>query len=1554
MRIRSFGILFAPMALLACAPDPTPVGTTRESILNGDPLSNADSVNSFAVSIRHKLAPNADVPIGSGVLIKPNVVLTARHVPLGEQLNDLTVVLGNAAVEKRANVLEFRPFPGLAKSDTENSTGADLGILILDRNLPGFLPSIDCDPFAFVIEHCVSGIIHQQPNPKKRPTAKVGVTNEADFKVISDSIGNDDLQFSPNVPFLFGDTQAPVDGDSGMGCTNPGTGLLQVIQHDVNDPPDHDIRHLTAGATILAPYCSWINKTARPETKAALEIDLDGDNQLDLVALSQIAGDSYVVDIERSSQGDVTFPITLPGLSTVSAAAIGSFGGSRPSLAMVSEGALSTAAFNGGPQPTVMGAPSSDYIMLTPASLNGDASDDLVAQRSDGQLDAFLGGSSGLSFSSTIHPIPMKIDSDPLVDYAWLQNDSIHVFSSRGGSHLLKLSDPITLTLGKPGTFRRLSGDNRAVQDLVVLGQNTLIWCDSTLFGLECNPAIDAPFATGRHATDFDVQDVSGDGLDDLVVTYSDAPQRTFLAKPNGFKSSPGRSFREIVPADIDADGNLDAVALDDKNGDIFVSAIDPDGNEVGPFDTGVPFVEPVLALAGNFNDDGNALPTALAFNDAPFADVVISSGGVLFTLTSNGDGTFAQQTLSSLGEITDLLVDDENNDGIDDVVATLDDGSTSVFTGSTTGLGAADNFTGLPTPNSDDGKMLLLSGLGVDTVGATEARFRISVAEDADAAALDHLTVQIFDGDNGGLNQFDKETKVLKTCYRLSADPCGDGNSGSCSGGSTSPTEIVTLSSDSFGDNVWDKLYQGPHSPAASIAGDGNPPYNYELRVYLSNDCSALPSAGDTIAVATADAFKVRSNGLLSMPAGEFSLVGSDSDGDFGIPGQSYMTDTNYDGVFELPIAVGSSATEIQLKESDADDTTDSTPGVSIGANADIQYRLLDPSGNAATLVGAEDTSSTTLVTNPSGNNDGVADLDVETRIHTITSPGSGTWIWRWENVMAANAFHVFTPFGSPTTHEVLGARRARVTVTSAQQPYFWQTDATTLAKALPIVLGHKLPDGTLEGSSVEVTTTTQANAILNNAGKTLAAELQRQLLVTKLNQVRANGKGEDLRGALVYGTTTSVRHTLADADAAVAGSDLFATDDKSQRLVTLLGSVNLGEVTYLQPGVPFPAQPMADLDGDGIVDMKDNCPAVANPLQEDADDNRIGDACNVMPIVDCVLNRTPDTFTAFFDYENPLSFRSIPLGLRNQVLRSSGTTASVEPNEFGAGQQAAFSADFASSESLTWTLEGQTVVADGTSALCSGKELATGEAAPQTALFGTESVKVGDHVTVRAGRELPSILSGGEVEVGGDAEVGHVFAGGRALLAAHSAVRGTLVTAQTVQRVGDAAVLGQQRERAVVPGHSIAWWVDFGASARAAVELAPNEPRKLTPGAYGDVVVPAGAVLTLAPGQYQFASLSVASSAVLSIPGGNVVVHVATGLSHHGETRVASDGGLVLGYFGADEAVIDASLRATVVAPNASVVLGAARNSVYTGSFFARSIEVRPSSIVEYEAPR
>ena len=88
--------------------------------------------------------------------------------------------------------------------------------------------------------------------------------------------------------------------------------------------------------------------------------------------------------------------------------------------------------------------------------------------------------------------------------------------------------------------------------------------------------------------------------------------------------------------------------------------------------------------------------------------------------------------------------------------------------------------------------------------------------------------------------------------------------------------------------------------------------------------------------------------------------------------------------------------------------------------------------------------------------------------------------------------------------------------------------------------------------------------------------------------------------------------------------------TDDGSYRLITISeralpahlghGDGLLGDPYYGMPGYVLgegcTAEPIgSDSDGDGVLDLEDNCPFTPNPAQEDSDFDGVGDACDNCP---------------------------------------------------------------------------------------------------------------------------------------------------------------------------------------------------------------------------------------------------------------------------------------------------------------------------------------------------
>ncbi len=76
------------------------------------------------------------------------------------------------------------------------------------------------------------------------------------------------------------------------------------------------------------------------------------------------------------------------------------------------------------------------------------------------------------------------------------------------------------------------------------------------------------------------------------------------------------------------------------------------------------------------------------------------------------------------------------------------------------------------------------------------------------------------------------------------------------------------------------------------------------------------------------------------------------------------------------------------------------------------------------------------------------------------------------------------------------------------------------------------------------------------------------------------------------------------------------------------LLDPLAVGELILGQSvsGVTAALVPHPDADGDGVEDVLDNCPDVANPDQADADGDGIGDACDTEADLSAEVTDSPD----------------------------------------------------------------------------------------------------------------------------------------------------------------------------------------------------------------------------------------------------------------------------------------------------------------------------------------
>lgn len=1130
---------------------------------------------------------------------------------------------------------------------------------------------------------------------------------------------------------------------------------------------------------------------------------------------------------------------------------------------------------------------------------------------------------------------------------------------------------PISLTFG----FFNDDG----LPDLLTLVDGVLGYNEGSAFGwvdIGAGPDISQyPLSDGATWSNSEAADVNGDGLSDVLVHASDGSEQVFFARVDGTGLS---EFGAITHATalIDDDG------LDDL---VFVTVHNESGKRMlymdtsfGPtFPLGIEWIHPergVELVAAELNGSASR----------PGKELILRVNGDLRYYEWNGFAAIQERSSgvprylgSNLATnwVTDLSVENVaqiDGGSVDAVLASFDTGENRQYSGNPSGSPSATPLVvnGLPTPFGDDGKYLDVSGQGNATVAATEVRLKLAVGSDAPQSAKDRLVIELNDGDLGGLNDHGTgDLSAVKTCYLLTSDPCGNAGLGECDfeDPDTQGTFFAAWDSDMMGDDAWTRI-DLEHACEASLLStcpSKSAPYSYELRIFLkeraasdpgdASDCMIPPAPSSVVPNAVISSFKLRSNATISHPEGQLSFEAFDTSGDFGTPWflPSYMRDTSYDGEFDFDIAGSSAANAINLQEADADYLgDDSTPGLATGANYDIFYALIDPDFNLVELQPADgaDEEASDVVLNPSGNYDDVgADRDLEAR--RFAGPVlDGSYDWFWSSVQAHNNIHIWAPTGSPVTFELLGNHTPRAKLTTAEPLAFWLEPGNLETwLGAPIVLGS-LASGALEGASISVSSPAQARSILQGAGTQAIDQLVRQLLLAKLNVRRAQALGERLDAAMIYGVTASLRTTLQAADALVRGPRELTTASEVATLARFLGAVNLGDVTYFRPGIPTSTDIGGDPDGDGLMNLKDNCPPIANADQLDSDKDRVGDACRVVPKLDCVLPIGGARYRAYLGYESPLEFRSIPVGRRNGF--TSGQADRGQPSEFGFGLvKRAFSVEFGASESSSWKLEDTTLTVSASSPQCSGAELLTLPFATNVALFAHDELVLQNDAEVRA---TASAVTSGNFELGNAAQTGSVWARGNALLQNRSHVRGSLVVGGTLQKKTEVVIDGPLVSPGFVAEHVLDWQVPFPPTSQDML-VPPGQTATLAPGSYRDITVKPYSTLTLQVGTYLAESLRLEPGSRLQLSGGAMTtLYVHSQISNEGSFVSPANEPplLLLGFFGTAELHIDGAFRGAIIAPTAKLVLGREGDGNPEGTFFAKQLLVRAGTVVSYRA--
>lgn len=890
--------------------------------------------------------------------------------------------------------------------------------------------------------------------------------------------------------------------------------------------------------------------------------------------------------------------------------------------------------------------------------------------------------------------------------------------------------------------------------------------------------------------------------------------------------------------------------------------------------------------------------------------------------------------------------------------------------------------FYGLPTPFSADGKFVTLSGEGLATVAATQMRLRVVYPN---AKRGEPFSIQIHDPGMGG--SYDRGERLV-TCASVGADPCGDRNLRGCLGTFEAESPVILgentfdLASATAFDATWRTLDTGSgHDCAAAIdqsACEADPDYEgtfkYEVRVFLlppgETTCGDPPGNGvdDQIDVGAINGMKIRADGIVAHAEGDLSFESYDDAGRWAAPFRPYLRDAPYyDGSFTFVVGASWAATEMTLTDTDADDLDedndgddDDFPAEAVGANAEVQYQVLQ--GGQVIQLHGPDASDSTLVdvaSNLSGNCDASVDQDLcsmeERVVQFSPNPNAQTanYEWVFTGLNSMNNIHIRAPHGSPYSFELLSSSLPRPRVTQTRRSDEWSAPTPELdaivSSSLPILLGREDSSGMLLGDSLRLVSASEVQQLLDSSPLTLKESIEREVLIVELNLALTESRGELLTGGTIYGTQRNVGAVVANAHRAIRGPFGLQNAQEMERLLVLLQAINYGDVTYLQPGFSTPAHPTDDDDADGIINIKDNCIPLWNPHQEDSDMDGVGDACAVQAYVNCVIPRT-NGYSAVWDYDNPLAYRTLPLGRRNHFEELPSDQG--QPLEFEAGYvERAFRSHF--DVSSTWNLEGTSVTADTSSPLCSGFELLDVEGLESVAVFATNNLVVRDQAVV-TGDEGSTILSNGYLEIGSLARVDDVWSAGNPWIRSQATLEGDLVASGNANLQTPVNIEGALIESGYVPEHDIDWALAF-PSAQPGLMLEPQDPPvALSPGSFGNVTLKSNAQLYLESGVYYFQKLWLEPGAkiLLDDSEGPVVIYVSNTLLSRGNI-LALDGepNVLIAYFGNQDVYLESDLTASVIAPSAKVVLGSGGPRQFFGAFFAREVEIRSGVTVHYQ---
>lgn len=233
--------------------------------------------------------------------------------------------------------------------------------------------------------------------------------------------------------------------------------------------------------------------------------------------------------------------------------------------------------------------------------------------------------------------------------------------------------------------------------------------------------------------------------------------------------------------------------------------------------------------------------------------------------------------------------------------------------------------------------------------------------------------------------------------------------------------------------------------------------------------------------------------------------------------------------------------------------------------------------------------------------------------------------------------------------------------------------------------------------------------------------------------------------------------------------------------------------------------------------------------------------------------------------------------------------------------------------------------------------------EPGEDSAIIATESLRLADRVRVGLAGQRGTIanVGGAELEVGRDAQVGHVWSSGNVVFLRGAQVEGDVLAAGTVEQQQGTQVTGTITQGQTLEKFQVSFDVTFPTSSNGNVLIDPNQVSTLQAGERYDIItVKSGAELRVPAGVVYAHELQVEPNGRVVVLGDEAEIYVSGKVHHRGifqgsAPRIVS--------VGTDDIHLEASFAGAVVAPGARLIVAPGGNPS-RGFFYARDVAVEP----------